>query len=59
MTKRNLAEQILETVYNSENKQEGIDGIISLLDVLEPKNKERFSEWGYPEDKSTPEKCWD
>ena len=58
MTKRNLAEQIFETGYHAENKKEAVNSIISFLDLLEPKDRQKFSEWGFNKDLSTPEKCW-
>jgi hypothetical protein len=58
MTKKHLAEQILQVVDNALDEREQLDGIIALLDTLEPKNIGQFAKWGHPEQKSTPENCW-
>lgn len=59
MTKKEFAKQILETVQNNGYVKESIPSIMALLDTLEPKDREKFAKWGFPEQQSTPEKCWD
>ena len=58
MTKKSLAEQIYQTVQNCSTKKEAIAGIKALLGTLEPKDRSRFCQWGQPNERSTPEKCW-
>ena len=69
MTKRDLAKLIIEHIENvrfmkesefSEDniKKEQIEGIESLLDTLEPKNRDRFSKWGNHNQQSTAGNCW-
>lgn len=72
MTKRDLAEQILQYVENSvelisecddclatfDDRNDVLDGIISLIDTLQPRDIEQFAKWGYPEQQSTAETCW-
>lgn len=62
MTKERLALKIIEHIDNCEFMGEGdkqkLEGVIAYLDTLEPKNLGQFAQWGYPEDKSTPDECW-
>jgi hypothetical protein len=61
MTKENLAKQIIETVNNYNDAGEptiALEGVIALLDTLEPRDKERFAKWGQPHEQSTEDECW-
>lgn len=61
MTKENLAKQIIETVkhyYEAGEPTIALENVISLLDTLEPRDKESFAKWGYPKDRSTEDECW-
>ncbi len=61
MTKESLSKQIIETVnnYNDEdNPAMVLEGVISLLNTLEPIDRERFSKWGLPHEQSTEGECW-
>lgn len=59
MTKTELAKNIIETVHNNPDPAEAMAGVIAYLDLLTPKDMERFAQWGYPHQKSTPEECWE
>jgi hypothetical protein len=61
MTKENLAKQIIETVKNYNDAGEptlALEGVIALLDTLEPRDRESFSKWGDSKDQSTEDECW-
>lgn len=61
MTKENLAKQIIETVNNYNDAGEptiALEGVIALLDTLEPRDRESFAKWDYPQDQSTEDECW-
>ena len=58
MTKKELAKQILETIELEGCGAKSIPSIMALLDTLEPKDREQFAKWGFPEQQSTPEQCW-
>lgn len=61
MTKENFARQIIETVNNYNESGEptvASESIISFLDLLEPRDRESFAKWGYPQDQSTEDECW-
>jgi hypothetical protein len=62
MTRTDLAKEILATVENlrarSLDNTVIIEDIRSLLSQLEPKDRERFAKWGYPNQQSTPDECW-
>ena len=61
MTKENLAKQIIETVNNCNDAGEptiALEGVIALLDTLEPRDRESFAKWGHPHEQSTEDECW-
>jgi hypothetical protein len=61
MTKENLAKQIIETVNNYNDAGEptiALEGVIALLDTLEPRDRESFAKWGHPHEQSTEDECW-
>ena len=61
MTKEELAKQIIETVdnfYDAEDPTTALEGVIALLDTLEPRDRESFAKWGFPNQQSTEDKCW-
>lgn len=61
MTKENLAKQIVETVNNYNDSGEptlAMEGVIALLDTLEPRDRERFAKWGQQDEQSTEDECW-
>lgn len=58
MTKTEFISQIIQTVENAESNEEAREGVNSLVNLLEPKDRERFAKWGFKKDQSTPEKCW-
>jgi len=35
-----------------------LEGVMALLDALEPRDRESFAKWGYPQDQSTEDDCW-
>lgn len=41
-----------------DSESEVHESIMDMLDALEPKDRERFAQWGYPHQQSTPENCW-
>lgn len=57
MNKRQLARQIVKSVRNATDTKNAIESVESFLSVLEPKDREKFASWGYPEDKPTNEEC--
>ena len=62
MTKREFAKQVFQLVQNSieegKTDSEIIDDVEIFLDTLEPRDREMFSRWGYPEVQVEPSKCW-
>ena len=61
MTKLELAKQLIETITNNYDMQqdhENETAVMALLDVLEPKDREQFSKWGFPNQQSSVEDCW-
>ena len=58
MTKQHLAEQILQSIENYDNREEQLESIIVFLGTLKPDNPNQFANWGYPEQRTTPENCW-
>ena len=61
MTKENLAKQIIDTVnnYNEEGEQTiALEGVMALLDTLQPRERESFAKWGQPHEQSTEDECW-
>ena len=62
MYKRRLAEKIIEIIDNfrfvGDSEQEVLEAVESMLNPLEPKDRERFSKWGMSEDRKEPDDCW-
>jgi hypothetical protein len=62
MTRKRLAEIILNTVNNSEmvgcTQGETILNIENILTVLKPIDLNQFAKWGQPHEQSTVEECW-
>ncbi len=61
MTKENLAKQIIETVNNCNDAGEptiALENVITLLDILEPRDRESFAKWGFPHEQCTEDECW-
>lgn len=62
MTKKLLAAEIYSIVQTGKHsglsEREIVEQIESLLDTLRPSNFKAFSEWGTPEQQSTPAECW-
>ena len=61
MTKENLAKQIIETVNNYNDAGEptiALEGVIALLDTLEPRDRKSFARWGQLHEQSTEDECW-
>ncbi|MBC7847240.1 MAG: hypothetical protein H7Y10_12185 [Flavobacterium sp.] len=61
MTKLEFAKQLIETVTNNYDMQqdhENEPAVMALLEVLEPKDKEVFAKWGFPNQQSTVDDCW-
>lgn len=57
MTQDSLIEQIIQTIeYN--NDKDAREGIKALLNVLEPRDRIKFSAWGQLDDKSKASECW-
>jgi hypothetical protein len=64
MTQKEFASQMLQVVDNSreiygKSDEEIIKELEMFMSVLEPKNRETFSKWGFPEDQSTVTDCWE
>lgn len=62
MTKKHFAKELI-TIIASDielgvSEKETVNKIAVLLDTLQPKDLARFSKWGTPEQKTTPENCW-
>ncbi len=61
MYKKRLAEKIIEIVDNfrfiGDSEQEVLEAVESMLNPLEPKDRERFSQWGKSEDRKEPQDC--
>ena len=62
MTKQDLVYEIYKTVeFMTNNKEPELKirkSITSLINTLEPKDKEKFAQWGYDKQKSNVENCW-
>ncbi len=62
MTKGSLARNIVSIVQNGtftgDSDKEVTANMEALLDTLEPKDRETFSRWGFPDGISTSEDCW-
>ena len=61
MTKKELAKQIIETITNNHDMQqdhENEPAIMAFLELLEPKDKEVFAKWGFPNQQSSVDDCW-
>ncbi len=58
MTKTALAEEIVQSIENHPDRNDQLECVIAFLTTLQPKDFERFAQWGYPEQKSTVEECW-
>lgn len=63
MTKKIFAEMLLGIINTSEmigkTNAEIIEEIEIFLGCLEPKNRDRFAQWGRPEERTTYLKCWE
>jgi len=63
MYKKRLAEKIIEIVDNfrfvGDSEKEVLEAVNSMLDSLEPKDRDNFCRWGMPEDRKSAEDCWD
>ncbi|MFZ1800661.1 MAG: hypothetical protein WAU24_12420 [Chitinophagaceae bacterium] len=64
MTQKEFASQMLQVVDNSreidgKSDEEIVKELTMFMSVLEPKNRETFSQWGFPKDKSTVADCWE
>jgi hypothetical protein len=64
MTQKEFASQMLQVVDNSreidgKSNDEIVNELVMFLSVLEPKNRETFSKWGFPKDQSTVTDCWE
>jgi len=62
MTKKEFAKQVFQLVKNSIEEEKSDDEITDdleiFLDTLEPRDREQFSKWGYPNVQVEPSKCW-
>jgi hypothetical protein len=62
MTKKEFSKQVFELVANAIEEQQSdneiIDDLEILLDTLEPRDRESFSKWGYPNAQTDSSKCW-
>ena len=63
MTQKDFASNLIQIVDNSrefDNKtdEEIIKELVAFMSVLEPKDREKFSKWGFPKEQSTPMDCW-
>ena len=62
MTKKEFSKQVFQLVQNSieegKSDDEIIDDLEIFLDTLEPRNREQFSKWGYPNVQTDASKCW-
>lgn len=63
MTKEQFIDEIVQAIDNNDlsgsNEMTTTDILTTMLDCLEPRNRENFSKWGQPHQRSTPEDCWD
>jgi hypothetical protein len=64
MTQKEFASQMLQVVDNGreiygKSNEEIVKELAMFLSVLEPKNRETFSNWGLPKDHSTVKDCWE
>ncbi|PCH69413.1 MAG: hypothetical protein COC06_07660 [Bacteroidales bacterium] len=62
MTKTEFAKTLISMVDNfrfvGDSETEIQKSIMNMLGELKPKDRERFAQWGYPNQQSTPEDCW-
>lgn len=62
MTKKDFSKLIFNVVQNLIEEQKSdneiIDDIEILIDTLEPRDRESFSKWGNPNQRTTENKCW-
>jgi hypothetical protein len=62
MTKTEFAKTLISMVDNfrfvGDSETEIQEFIMNMLGELEPKDRDRFAQWGYPNQQSTPEECW-
>ena len=62
MTKKEFAKQVFQLVANSieegKSDDEITDDVEIFLDTLEPRDREQFSKWGYPNVQTDASKCW-
>lgn len=62
MTKKELAKQLLQLVKDGIEEEysdvEITDDIEVFIGCLEPRDRNAFANWGYPEQRSTPNECW-
>ncbi len=63
MTKKEYITQLFQLIQNGFNNRisdnDFKDDLESFIDVLEPKDRDRFSKWGYPDVQVSPNECWD
>lgn len=45
-------------IYGKSDK-EIVNELVIFMSVLEPKNRETFSKWGFPKDQSNITDCWE
>ena len=62
MTKSEFAKTLISMVDNfrfvGDSEIEIHESFMNMLDEIEPKDRERFAQWGYPNQQSTVEECW-
>ena len=64
MTQKEFASQMLQIIDNSreidgKSDEEIVKELTLFMSVLEPKNRETFSKWGFEKDQTTVENCWE
>jgi len=63
MTKKEYINQLFQLIKNGFNNRvsdsDFKNDLESFIDVLEPKDRNIFSKWGYPDVQVSPDKCWD
>lgn len=62
MNKKEFAKHIYQLIQNSIEEEKSDDEIIDdveiLLEVLEPRDREKFSKWGHKNVQVPSSKCW-
>lgn len=63
MNIKGFAENLMNTVDNSRDydyatDDQVVEELVKLLELLEPKDRERFCKWGVPKYQVSPEDCW-